>query len=140
VKLQVDPAAPDATRSVLNGEGLSLGQVDVQGSFSVLTYDKYGNAVVTERDGAVVRAVFTSSVDVADNWEASIVWRQEPPLVHFSAQSELFVSLKPTGTTHRIQQKVLTSSRKVDDCKPPIMPIRGFHSSTSQLNMNRFCY
>ena len=74
VKLEVAPAAPDATRSVITGEGLTLGQVDVLGSFSVLTYDKYGNAVVTERDGAVVRAMFTSSVDVADNWEASIVW------------------------------------------------------------------
>jgi hypothetical protein len=56
--------------TLIIGEGLTLGQVDVTGSFSVLTYDKYGNAVVTERDGAVVRAVFTSSVDVADNWEA----------------------------------------------------------------------
>ena len=55
VKLEVAPAAPDATRSVITGEGLTLGQVDVLGSFSVLTYDKYGNAVVTERAGAAVR-------------------------------------------------------------------------------------
>ena len=38
--------------------------------------------------------------------------------VHFSAQPEPFLSRKYTETTQRVPQKVLTSSRKVDECKP----------------------
>jgi len=39
-------------------------------------------------------------------------------LVHFSPPSEPFLSLTSTETTQRLPQKVLTSSRKVDEFKP----------------------
>jgi len=42
-------------------------------------------------------------------------------LVHFSAQPEPFLSLKYTETTQRVPQKVLTSSRKVDEFKPLVL-------------------
>ena len=39
-------------------------------------------------------------------------------LVHFSAQTETFLSLKPPNTPYNSHKKVLKSSRKVDECKP----------------------
>ena len=39
-------------------------------------------------------------------------------LVHFSAQPELVSSQKLTDSTQSIPQTVLTSSRKLDECKP----------------------
>jgi hypothetical protein len=44
--------------------------------------------------------------------------RQGLSLVHFSAQPESFQSLNSIETTQVVCQKVLTSSRKVDECKP----------------------
>jgi len=50
------------------------------------------------------------------------------PLVHFSAQTEPSLTLKSSETTQRITQKVLTTSRKLDECEPlmhganPILP------------------
>jgi hypothetical protein len=42
--------------------------------------------------------------------------RQGLPLVLFSAQPEPLLSLKSTDTTQRVPQKVLTTSRKLDEC------------------------
>ena len=42
------------------------------------------------------------------------------PLVHFSRQPEPFLSPKPTQTTQRVPQKVLTSRREVDECTPRV--------------------
>ena len=41
-----------------------------------------------------------------------------PSSIHFSPQPP-FSSLKFAETTQRVPQKVLTSCRKVDECKPP---------------------
>ena len=46
--------------------------------------------------------------------------RQGRTLVHFSAQPELLLSPKSTETPQRVRERVLTSSRKVDECKPLI--------------------
>jgi len=39
-------------------------------------------------------------------------------LVHLTAQPEPFFSLKSTERTQHVPQEVLTSSRKVEECKP----------------------
>ena len=52
-------------------------------------------------------------------------------LVHLSAQPEPFLSLKSTESTKRVPLKVLTSSQKVDACKPPVGSTkRSLYSST----------
>ena len=49
----------------------------------------------------------------------SCVWMlQELTLVHTSARPQPFLFLKLTVSTQVIPQKTLTSSRKVDECKP----------------------
>jgi len=47
-------------------------------------------------------------------------WRQGLTLVHFSPQPERFLSPTPTETTQCVHHKVLTTSRKVDECPAPL--------------------
>lgn len=72
VQVQMRPAAASAARAALSGAGLTAATVTVEASFTVASFDQYGNSYRDGPDGASGPLTWYSNIRGPDNYKATL--------------------------------------------------------------------